>query len=65
MAKLLLGKLLCLLHGEIVVGKLLFGEISDWGNCCLGNWLLRKLRWGNCSRGSCAWEITYLNIVIV
>ena len=40
-----------LLHGEIVVGKVAVllhreigvGEISDWGNCCWGNWLLGKL----------------------
>ena len=52
MGKLLLGKLLFLLHGEIVVGEVASGEISDWENCCWSNWLfgkllLGKLRWGN------------------
>ena len=29
---LLLGKLSILLHGEIVVGEVAVGEISDWGS---------------------------------
>ena len=47
MAKLLLGKLLFLLHGEIVVGEVAVGEITDWGNCC----------WGKCFWGSCLGEV--------
>ena len=44
MAKLLLGKLLCLLHreivvGEVSVGKLVIWEIVCWGNCCWGSCL--------------------------
>ena len=30
--KLLLGKLRILLHGEIGVGEVAVGEISDWGS---------------------------------
>ena len=37
MGKLLLGKLLILLHREIVIEEVAVGEISDWGNCCWGN----------------------------
>ena len=40
MGKMLLGKLLLLLHGEMVVGEVAVGEISDWGNCCCF--------WGSC-----------------
>ena len=38
--------MLFLLHGEIIVGKVAVGEISDWGNCCCGNWLFGKLLFG-------------------
>ena len=40
MGKLFLGKLLCLLHGEIVVGEVAvftaYGEISDLGKLLFG-----------------------------
>ena len=63
MAKLLLGKLLHLLHGVIVVwevavitawGNCYWGHCC-WGNCCWGNWLLGKLLLGKLSPGSCNW----------
>ena len=67
------GKVAVLLHGKIVVGEVAVGEISDWGNCCWENWLLRKLLlgklvigeivvgdigcWGNCCGGRCLGEV--------
>ena len=41
MVKLLLRKMLFLLHGEIIVGEVAVGEIIDWGN-----WLFGKLLFG-------------------
>ena len=72
MVKLLLGKLLFLLHGEIVVGEV--SVFPARGNCCLVKLLLWKLVieeivdgeivvgeigcWGSCDWGGCAGEIT-------
>ena len=71
--EIVVGEVAVLLHGEIVVGEVAVGEISDWGNCCWGNWLLGKLLlgklvigeivvgeigwWGNCCRGRCLGEV--------
>ena len=66
MAKLLLGKLLCLLHGKSVDGEVAVGENQSLGKLLLGKFAFEEInvgeivsgKLGNCDQGSGAGEIT-------